>query len=100
METYKLVLTPRAQRDLDAIFRYVSETLQESQTALHLLSALESGILSLDSMPYRCPERRIGAYAHKGYRQLLIKNYVIIYRVNEEKKEVVVVTIRYARSHF
>ena len=57
-------------------------------------------ILSLDSMPYRCPERRIGAYAHKGYRQLLIKNYVIIYRVNEEKKEVVVVTIRYARSHF
>ncbi len=74
--------------------------LQEAQTALHLLGALESGILSLDTMPYRCPERRIGAYAHKGYRQLLIKNYVIIYRVNEEKKEVVVVTIRYARSHF
>ena len=51
-------------------------------------------------MPYRCPERRTGAYANKGYRQLLAKNYTVIYRVDESAREVLIVTVRYSRSNF
>ena len=51
-------------------------------------------------MPYRCPERRTGVYANKGYRQLFIKHYTVIYRVDEESKTVLIVTVRYSPSQF
>ena len=57
-------------------------------------------MLSLNSMPQRCPERQIGIYAGKGYRQLFIKNYTIIFRVEEMTRQVIILTIRYSRSNF
>ena len=39
----------------------------------------------------------MGRYANKGYKQFIVDNYLVIYRVDEEKKEVFVVTIQYAR---
>lgn len=68
--------------------------------AAKLINELEEQILSLEYMPYRCPERRTGAYANKGYRQLLAKNYTVIYRVDESAREVLIVTVRYSRSNF
>ena len=65
-----------------------------------MLQSLEAGILSLEQRPYRCPERRSGAYVNKGYRQLFIKSYTILYRIAEEEKQVIVVTVRYSRSSF
>ncbi|MCI8877000.1 MAG: type II toxin-antitoxin system RelE/ParE family toxin [Lachnospiraceae bacterium] len=38
---------------------------------------------------------REGRYAGKGYRQLLIDNYIVIFRINEADKTVYVVTIQY-----
>lgn len=69
-------------------------------TALALVERIENEILSLDQMPYRCPVRQTGAYANRGYRQLLVGNYTVIYRVDEVKKQVIVVTVRYSPSNF
>lgn len=100
MDKYTVHLTPRALRDLDGIYGYIATVLLERSTADSLLTRLEQGILSLETMPYRCPERQRGAYANKGYRSLLVDNYTVIYRVSEAPKQVVVVTVRYARSSF
>ena len=50
-------------------------------------------------MPERGAARHTGIYAKTGYRQLFVKNYIIVYRVLKEKKEVHIVTIRYAPSN-
>ena len=97
---YTVKLLSRALRDLDEIYSYIAKNLQEPGTAGSMIDALEEGILSLEQMPYRCPERRTGSYANKGYRQLLIKNYAVIFRIDETQKQVIVVTVRYAKSHF
>ena len=65
-----------------------------------MLNALEEGILSLEQLPLRASIRKTGAYANSDYRQLFVKNYVIIYRVLKESKEVHIVTVRYAPSQF
>ena len=90
----------RAVRDLESIYAYIAETLLEPGTAEEMADSLEEGILSLEAMPYRCPERKRGIYANKGYRQLFIKNYTVIYRVDELSKTVIVVTVRYSGSNF
>ena len=65
-----------------------------------MVDELEHAILSLEQLPERGAIRRVGAYANGDYRQLFVKNYVIIYRVMKQKKEVHIVTVRYTPSDF
>ena len=100
MDKYAVKLYARAYRDLGEIYAYIADNLSEPGTALNMVDVLEEAIFSLEQMPERGAIRRIGIYANAGYRQLFVKNYVIIYHVLKEKKEVHIVTIRYAPSNF
>ena len=100
MDKYSVKLMSRALRDLDGIYDYISHTLLEPGTALNLVDRIEGAILSLETMPFRCPERKQGDYANRGYRQLFVENYTAVFRIDEAKKIVIVVTIRYSPSKF
>ena len=100
MEKYSVRMTARALRDLDAIYEYIAKSILIPETAISLVEEIETGINSLESMPQRCPERRVGNYANKGYRQLFIRHYTVVFRIDEQGKQVVVVTIRYSPSLF
>lgn len=100
MDKYGVKIMDRALQDLDGIYSYIANMLLEPGTAQNLLDMVEQEILSLEAMPYRFPERRTGAYANRGYRQLTVKNYTVIYRIDEGTKNVIVVTVRYSRSNF
>lgn len=100
MDRYIVKFLSRALRDLDGIYSYIAKSLLEPETALSLVERIEEQIYSLEHLPYRCSERKKGVYANCGYRQLLVENYVVIYRVDEEEKQVIVVTVRYSSSEF
>lgn len=100
MDKYNVSLTGRALRDLDGIYVYIAQTLLVPETALGMVDKIEKEILSLEEMPYRFPERKTGAYANKGYRQLFVGNYTVIYRIDEKRRQVIVITIRYSPSQF
>ncbi len=100
MEQYNIKFLTRALRDLEGIYAYIAGHFQEPGTAEAMLDELEQGVFSLEQMPNRCPERKWGAYAGKGYRQLLVKNYTVVYRVEESTRDVVIVAVRYSRSQF
>ena len=100
MERYRVKLYPRAYRDIDEIYSYIAENLLAPAAAQDLRECLEDAILSLEIFPERGAVRRIGRYAHCGYRQLLVKRYVLIYRILPEEKEVHLVTVRYTASQF
>lgn len=100
MDDYVVKLYARAHRDLDDIYTYIAENLLEPGTALNIADELEKAIFSLEQLPERGANRRVGVYANGDYRQLFVKNYVIIYRVLKQKKEVHIVTVRYTPSSF
>ena len=100
MGKYNVSLTGRALRDLDDIYTYIAQTLLVPETALKLVDEIETEILSLEDMPYRFPERKTGAYANRGYRQIFVGNYTVIYRVDETDRQVIIVTVRYTPSQF
>ena len=100
MDKYNVKMMSRALRDLDGIYDYIANNLSEPGTALNLVDRIENAILSLETMPYRCPERKRGTYANRGYRQLFVENYTAVFRIDETKKSVIVVTIRYSPSEF
>ena len=100
MDKYDVRLMNQALQDLNEIYGHIASNLQEPGVAAELLDTLESEILSLEYLPYRCSERRTGSFANSGYRQLMVKNYIVIYRVDESHKQVLIVMVRYARSLF
>lgn len=97
---YAVKLLPRAYRDLDGIYDYIAETLTEPVIASKLVDSLEEAIFSLGSMPQRGALRKTGAYANRGYRQLFVGNFTVLYRIDEAKKQVIIVTIHYSKSQF
>lgn len=97
---YAVKLLPRVYRDLDGIYAYIAETLTEPVIALKLLDSLEEAIFSLESIPQRGALRKTGAYADRGYRQIFVGNFTVLYRIEETKKYVLIVTVRYSRSQF
>lgn len=97
---YAVKLLPRAYRDLDSIYAYIAGTLTEPVIASKLIDSLEEAIFNLESMPQRGALRKTGAYANRGYRQLFVGNFTVLYRVEEAKKQVIIVTVRYSKSEF
>ncbi len=67
----------------------------EPGTAKNLTDRIWDTIDSLESFPYSHQDRLTGRYAGKGYKQLIVDNYIAIYRIDEERKLVYVVTIQY-----
>lgn len=100
MDKYMVKLMPKAYRDLNDIEWYIAKELEEPTTALNLVEEIENAILSLEMFPQRGALRKIGRYAEKGYRHIFVKNYTIVYRIDEVRKWVIVVTVRYTPSEF
>lgn len=87
LDKYTVKLYARAYQDLEEIYSYIANSLLEPDTALNMVDALETAILSLAQFPERGAIRRVGAYSNKDYRQLFLKNYTIIYRIVKQKKK-------------
>lgn len=100
MVKYTIKLLQRASDDLDNIYNHIANDFKEIGTAERLADTLEDAILSLDEMPYRGSIRRTGAFANRGYRQIFAKNFTIVYRIDEAKKMIVIVTVRYTPGSF
>lgn len=100
MAKYTVKFLQRASNDLDDIYNHIADDFKEIGVAEKMADALEQAILSLDDMPYRGAIRRTGAFANRGYRQLFVKNFTIVYRVDESRKMIIIVTVRYTPSSF
>lgn len=95
MDKYKVKITPRAICELDSIYEYIANEKLASANAKGQVERIKKSILNLGKFPQAHQERNEGRYAGKGYRQLLIDNYIAIFRIDETTKTVYVVTIQY-----
>ena len=100
LDKYTVKMFPQAYRDIDKIYEQALLVSNYADAAIALAEKLEKAILSLEEQPYRGAERKYGFYAFKGYRQLIVENYIIIYEVFENEKVVAVVTVKYGKSEF
>lgn len=97
MDKYEVELLEKAYRDLDDICTYIASEFLAPETARKQLNRPKEAILGLAAFPNSHQDRLVGFYANKGYKQLLIDNYIAIFRVDEDedKKKVYVITIQY-----
>lgn len=95
MDKYKVKISPRAIRELDSIYAYIANDKLAPKNARGQVERIKRAILNLDTLPQSHQERSEGRYAGKGYRQLLMDNYIAVFRIDEAGKTVYVITIQY-----
>ena len=79
MEQYEIRIFPTAKQDLLDVIDYLNTLSRDS--ALKCYDRLVSEIARLSTMPERCPRPRDLALAAKGYRYLVVGNYLVFYVV-------------------
>lgn len=95
MDKYKIKINPKAIRELDNIYSYIANDKSAPENAVRQLERIKKAILSLNIFPQSHQERTEGRYAKKGYRQLLVDNYIVIFRIDETNKTIYIITIQY-----
>lgn len=86
MEKYRLLIFPSAKQDLQDIIDYVNELSPDA--ALNLYDQIVEGIGSLSQVPGRCPLLKSPVLRAKGYRVLIVHNYLVFYVFNGNLVEI------------
>ena len=94
---YKLEYLPSARRDLVDIVGYISHELNNPAAADRLAIALVEAGDSLSAFPYANPVHTPLRPLKHEYRKILVRNYFMFYRVDEEKQLITVARVIYAR---
>ena len=95
MDKYTVKLLPRAFRDISSIYAYIANEKLSPSNAKGQTDRIKEAIKELGIFPQSHQERQEGRFAGKGYRQLLVDNYMAIFRIDVKEKIVYVVTVQY-----
>lgn len=95
---YNVNITDNAAADLYQIYDYIEKVLFAPKAAENLYNDILDMIKSLGEMPERYREYDSDRFAGKNLRFVNVKNYDILYTVNNQAKQVYVVMIAYAPS--
>lgn len=78
-------VTPIALEDMETIFNYIANELKSVSSAKNQYNNIADSIISLDSMPERCPIFDNEPEHSMGIRRLIVDNYLVCYIVQESK---------------
>ena len=90
---YQIVRTAKADEQLRDIVLYRAEVAGSAAAALEFLDRLEQKIDRLADFPESGSFPRYGALRARGYRVLIAEKHLVFYKVDEERKMVIVYAI-------
>lgn len=97
---YRIVETELALRDLDSILSYIALTLSNLSAAASFADEIEKCYSNLEEMPLMCEFCHDPRLRVLGYRKAVIKNYVMVYKVDEAEKTVIILRFFYGRQDY
>ncbi|MFW6006876.1 MAG: type II toxin-antitoxin system RelE/ParE family toxin [Halanaerobiales bacterium] len=97
-DKYQINYLPAARKDLDTIITYIQTDNPEA--ALDLLNEIDQSVSQLASFPLKGKIPDDDYLQSKGYRMLIIGNYIVFYVVFEDKREVEIRRIIHGRRKY
>lgn len=97
---YKLEVLPVAKEDMVEIVRYISKDLKNPSATNNLSDALFVAMESVTEFPYANPAYVPIRPLRFEYRKLMVKNYLMLYRVDEQKKTITISRVIYAKRDY
>ena len=99
-EKYEVLLSIKAKEDLKNIVFYIRNNLKEPSIAKKYAKVIKEEIISLSYFPQRNTIIDEEAIKNLKMRKIVVKNYIIFYRINEENNIVSIERILYGASNW
>ena len=97
MDSYKIIITPDAEDDLVELRNYIADVLLARDTARNYIRTIRKEIGSLSEMPARYKPVDDEPWHSRGIRRIMANNFFVYYRIDEDRKQVFVLNVIYAR---
>ena len=97
---YTLEITASAERDLDEITDYVSNTLLNPPAALAILDEFDRVSETLEDNPDIFPLCSDSNLAELGYRKAIVRAYILVYEIVESTHVVRVLRIFHESENY
>ena len=94
---YSVKLTPHAIVRIQETIAYISKVLLVPETARAWSDYLQQEIVGLSTMPARFSAVDEDPWRSRGYRKMLVKNFIVYYYIDDENKTVWVTAVVYGR---
>lgn len=94
---YAFRFTPLAEQDIDSALGYIAENLCNAKAASELYFAIERAIGQICAFPLSSADCLCFLIQDKNIRHIPVDNYVLIYEVVEETKEIHILRFCYAK---
>ena len=97
---YNVSITDGASAELGEILGYIINRLQNTSAAKDFLDKVGECYGRLAGNPKIYQLCDYENFKEKGYRKAVVKNYVLIYRIDEAAKAVYILHIFYGRQNY
>ncbi len=97
---YSIMITPTAKREMNRIYEYLSEELGLKIATKNLMRQVEGTINILKYAPQIYAQIEKSYSLEMKYRRIVIKNYVVLYTIDEENKIVYISHMYYKKRNY
>ncbi len=98
--SYKVVFTEKAYYDLKNIYDYISNNLFNKKAANDLVNCIFEDAQSLSVFPKKHQICREMLLSNRNVRYLMVKNFKVLYIVDDNELTVFIVRIIYSKKDF
>ena len=101
MKDYKIQYLIAAINEITDISHYISVELDSPDAANSVVEMILSAIYTLADFPYAFPTITLSLKKGKfAYRKLVVKNYIVIFRVNQRQRMIYIDHVVHARRDY
>ncbi len=99
-KSYQIKITEECYEEMEQIYDYIANNLKADNSAYELLKSVRMKILKLGEMPklYSIINKR--NRTQSVYRRMIIKNYVVLYTVDDNEKIVYISHMYFKRKKY
>lgn len=83
---YNLVVTSKAYQDIDEALNYITNILNNKKAATELVGEIIECQRILKENPFaysKCIDKNL---EERGYRRAVVKNYILLFKIEEQKR--------------
>jgi len=93
MKEYRILISKKAENDINNIIDYIVFELKNKNAAINLNIKFKEVILLLKEMPQRHPLVQENYLYKQGYRKIIVENFIIFYLISEVNNTVNIIRI-------
>ena len=99
-QLYEIEFTDECLEEIKEIYEYISKKLIAKEAAKRLMKIVKSRILNLSKSLYLYMKIGKTDKLKREYHRIIIKNYVILYTIDENNKKVFISHMIYGKRNY